>query len=388
MLCLGPLGSAPPMEIALCMIVRNEREHLPACLAAARGVVDEICIVDTGSTDGTIEVALSFGARVEEHPWADDFSAARNASLGMARSEWILVLDADEVLCDPDRARDLLLAFARRGQGTAGRVLIENTDPAGERSQVAITRFFARGVGVFQGRIHEQLVARPQWGTAAGRSGPPALAYADSGLRVEHGGYAALGAQREAKLARNVALLRSALGETPKDGYLWYQLGRTLAVAEDHQGAVEALEQGLVHCPDGASWAAHLFEIGGYSLRALGHSEQALALLDQVESTFRDRADTCFLIALLAMDCGQLERAESGFERCLGLPDPIDGPLLAESSEAARTYAPAVNLGVMKEVLGQSEPAAAWYRRALEWQPACEPALKGLQRIATATTSS
>ena len=80
------------------MIVRDEESRLPACLESIRPAVDEIVIVDTGSTDRTVEIARSFGARVEVHPWQGDFSQARNIALELACGTWILYIDADERL--------------------------------------------------------------------------------------------------------------------------------------------------------------------------------------------------------------------------------------------------------------------------------------------------
>ncbi|MFA7012885.1 MAG: glycosyltransferase [Desulfobacterales bacterium] len=84
--------------LSLCMIVKNEEKHLPRCLKSVRNVVDEMIIVDTGSTDKTIDIARIFGAKVFEFPWTGDFSAARNHSLDQATGDWILILDADEVV--------------------------------------------------------------------------------------------------------------------------------------------------------------------------------------------------------------------------------------------------------------------------------------------------
>jgi glycosyltransferase involved in cell wall biosynthesis len=84
------------------MITRNEESHLAKCLASAHNMVDEIIIVDTGSEDRTIDVARAFGARVFEMQWRDDFARARNYSLTRASGEWILVLDADEVIAPKD----------------------------------------------------------------------------------------------------------------------------------------------------------------------------------------------------------------------------------------------------------------------------------------------
>src|SRR5690348_3827247 len=84
--------------ISLCMIVKNEEKYLERCLKSVEGVVDEIIIVDTGSTDQTTEIAEKFGAKILRYQWNDDFSSARNYSLKNAKCDWILILDADEEL--------------------------------------------------------------------------------------------------------------------------------------------------------------------------------------------------------------------------------------------------------------------------------------------------
>ena len=85
-------------RLSLCMIVKNEEANLDCCLKSVRTLVDEIIVVDTGSTDRSKEIALSHGATIHDFPWNNDFSSARNESLKYATGEWILVLDADEVL--------------------------------------------------------------------------------------------------------------------------------------------------------------------------------------------------------------------------------------------------------------------------------------------------
>ena len=101
---------AQGMRLSLCMIVRDEEEMLPRTLEAIKPAVDEIIIVDTGSTDATIAIAESFGATVIEREWTGSFSDARNASLEAATGDWFLYLDADEVLVseDVDRLRGLV----------------------------------------------------------------------------------------------------------------------------------------------------------------------------------------------------------------------------------------------------------------------------------------
>ena len=84
--------------VTLSMIVKNEEEMLEACLESVAGFVDEIIVVDTGSTDRTVEIALEKGARVEHFEWCDDFSAAREYSKSLATCDYVLVLDADECM--------------------------------------------------------------------------------------------------------------------------------------------------------------------------------------------------------------------------------------------------------------------------------------------------
>jgi len=91
--------------LSLCMIVKDEEDCLARCLLSAIPVVDEIVIVDTGSTDRTKEIAKAFGAKVYDFEWTDDFSEARNLSLSKATGDWILALDADETISPLDYAR-------------------------------------------------------------------------------------------------------------------------------------------------------------------------------------------------------------------------------------------------------------------------------------------
>ena len=90
------------MGISLCIIARNEEDYLKAALSSVKPIVDEIVFVDTGSRDSTVEIAKQFTDKIFEYPWSDNFSKARNFSLEKAAQDWILVLDADEVISGED----------------------------------------------------------------------------------------------------------------------------------------------------------------------------------------------------------------------------------------------------------------------------------------------
>jgi len=92
----NPLEPPTKPVLSLCMIVKNERQNLPRCLASVKPYVDEMIVVDTGSEDGTPEIAAEYGAKVSYFEWCDDFAAARNYAISQATGDWILMPDADE----------------------------------------------------------------------------------------------------------------------------------------------------------------------------------------------------------------------------------------------------------------------------------------------------
>lgn len=98
------------LDLSLCMIVKNEELHLDRCLSSVQGIVSEIIIADTGSTDLSLSIAKRYGAHLIHLPWENDFAKARNAALQEASCSWILVLDADEELDEwkPDEILPLL----------------------------------------------------------------------------------------------------------------------------------------------------------------------------------------------------------------------------------------------------------------------------------------
>lgn len=207
--------------VSLCMIVKNEAPHLERCLLSVQGVVDEIIVVDTGSTDRTEEIATTCGARLFHYPWRDDFAQARNFSLEQATGAWILHLDADEELETETRVRLRPLLAATTADGlimtqrnfTAGTDLVRYDD-------LRITRLFRnRPEFRYEQAIHEQI--RPAIERCGGWVVP-------SDLIIWHYGYATQTAQGQQNRARrNLELLEQALEATPNDVYLHYQIGVT-----------------------------------------------------------------------------------------------------------------------------------------------------------------
>lgn len=116
---LGPMTAANSPcavgTVSLCMIVKDEIAAIGACLKNAKALADEMVVVDTGSKDRTADVATAFGARTFTYGWNGDFAAARNYSLDQAQGDWILILDADEMIASKDHGslRRLIQAHAK-----------------------------------------------------------------------------------------------------------------------------------------------------------------------------------------------------------------------------------------------------------------------------------
>ena len=214
--------------VSACLIVKNEEKFLPQCLESIKNAVDEIIIVDTGSTDRTVEIAESFGARVYHHPWRNSFSEARNHSIGYATCDWILQIDADESLEQADIP--LLHSLIRTSVHNAILVAIYSELPSG-LSKHYFTRIFRRGKGHFEGIVHNQLVFE---GCAL-----------QSEIRIQHYGYNLPGSEMQKKYKRSGDLLRQQLAEDPNNAFVLANLIRNYRNEGNYDKVIELCETGL-----------------------------------------------------------------------------------------------------------------------------------------------
>jgi glycosyltransferase involved in cell wall biosynthesis len=228
-IAMTPASVRRRTRVSLCVIARDEAEHLGSCLESAAGVVDEIVVVDTGSSDGTIAVARAHGANVLQAHWTDDFAAARNIALEQASGVWVLTLDADERLA-PESAEAFGALLAGAG-APALRLPIEEVGGSGEIEAIhSAVRLFRR---VPSHRWQRPVCERV---TAA------ATEYV--ALPIRHHGYAEP-LRRYAKLDRNRLLLERAVAAAPSDPELRQRLAWTMLVLGDPYAAAAHAEAAL-----------------------------------------------------------------------------------------------------------------------------------------------
>jgi glycosyltransferase involved in cell wall biosynthesis len=223
-------------SLSLCMIVKNEAVRLKECLEPLQSLVEEIVVVDTGSTDDTREIARVMGAKVFEFPWIGDFSAARNESIRRATGQYILWLDADDRM-DPEEIAKLreMKAGLLLNRPKAYYLLIKSSSPVdGGESSFYQLRLFPNRPGVrFAGRIHEQVNFSLQ------RLGIP---FENLAIQIRHTGYEDLSALK-GKCERNWSILEAELKQDPQNPILIFNAARTLAGMNRYREGIDYLHK-------------------------------------------------------------------------------------------------------------------------------------------------
>jgi glycosyltransferase involved in cell wall biosynthesis len=228
--------SAP--RLSVCLIVKNEEQFLGQCLQSVRDIAHQIVVVDTGSTDQTIEIAKKFNAEVHFFAWNDDFSAARNEALKYVTGDWVLSLDADEELM-PEHRHTILEEM--QSTGVMGYRLPIIDQGLEQEGCSYVPRLFRNAPGLFfVGRVHEQIfssleVRAKEWGLE-NRLGRTALL---------HHGYRKEVVDSRGKAARNLRLLQLAIEELPGEPNLVMNLGLELIRSGQLEAGLEQYREAL-----------------------------------------------------------------------------------------------------------------------------------------------
>jgi tetratricopeptide (TPR) repeat protein len=352
-------------RIALSMIVRNASATLSACIDSVRGVVDEIVIADTGSTDTTVEIARASGARIIEIPWNDDFSEARNCSLAEVRADWVLVLDADELL-DP-RAKSVIPNLCNERDVAGYQVSIRNyflsledriwdqpakpndsSLPAAKVYPAYVehenVRLFRRDPRIyFVGRVHESVGSRIEGnGLRLGRAS----------FVIHHFGLVADAETRARKnrFYRNLGKMK--VDEMPTNAQAHLELG--LAELENLGNVEDALASFENACRLNPRLGVAWFFAGVAHFR-LAKYQESIQSLQQAEKRGRRTAAAAEMIGDGHYNLGEFAEAVRAYERALKLA-PGSAPLESKC-------------GLAKVRTGAAEAGLQQVRRAVLRQP-------------------
>ena len=314
---VGAHRPAPTVSISACLIVKDEEAVLPACLGAVATFVDEVVVYDTGSTDRTVDLARAAGARVVEGYWDDHFGDARNRALDHCTGDWVLVVDADEVVTgDPAQLRESLRTAASQVDVAVVTVVSTSWSRGEAGTESRSQRLIRRGRVRWSGRLHEQLVT-----AASGEE--PVVADSATPVRLMHSGYHQEVVSEKDKGARNLRLARLELDATTpgSSGHskALSNVGRTLFVAGHPDEAVAVLEE----LKTVTGWPRLLLSAGRMCTTALISSsrlDEARAWVDVLAANEESHGNLEVARARVALAAGEVTEAERSLSSALTPP--------------------------------------------------------------------
>ena len=350
------------MSLSLCMIVKNEEAALPQCLSSVKNVVDEMIVLDTGSSDRTLHIAKQFGAKVHHFEWCNNFSAARNAALKHVTGDWILVLDADETLTANivphikavmQREEYLLINLIRQEVGAVqspyslvSRLFRNHPDIRFERPYHALV----------DDSVSVILTKEPHW----------QIGYLQ-GVAILHKGYQKTAIAQNNKYAKAQVAMEEFLATHPHDPYVCSKLGALYVETGKITKGIELLKRGVAASEENYEILYELHYHLGIAHSHLQNSQQAIyhyqaAIKLPIYPMLKLGAYNN--LGNLLKASGNLNGAKTAYETALKI-DP---------NFAAGHY----NLGMILKALGLLTDAIASYQKAIRLNPSYAEAYQNL----------
>ena len=345
-------------NISVCMIARNEEKTIADAIRSVLPVAKEIIVVDTGSTDGTMDILEKFDVRKERFKWNNNFSEARNRSLALAGSEWILVIDADEVISEKDHAKIL---DCTKNDFYHGYTLQQRTyeskpcemwclnDRLYEESSnypgYCITkpvRLFRNNKSIrYRGRIHETVI----------ESITDKSRITDSNIVIHHYGHILDPEKLKNKKRQYLNLCIEKCKDNPTDSKALFELGRLYFELEEHDKAIVEFKKAVLLDPENNWYFADL----GFALLKKGDIKEAeKALLKSIEYGGKV-AEVFSVLGLIRFKLGKKEDAENFLKEALKLDPEHIGALN--------------NYGLVCYSTGRIEKAAYIYKKITSIAP-------------------
>jgi glycosyltransferase involved in cell wall biosynthesis len=295
------------------MIVKNEARVLERCLQSCRGIADEIIVVDTGSTDSSVDIAHTNGARVIQSDWKNDFSFSRNISLEHASCVWILWLDADDVV--PIESVAIINALKKQPPSEVFGFIVKNQKPGGTGTEFVQARMFPNDPRIrFERRIHEQILLSALRIGLKLKEKPAAV--------IEHHGYADPAAMSE-KALRNVTLLLKEYEINGPDPVMAVEIADSYLITGDRQNALQwyCVTLAIPYCQSTFPHIAAQAYLGWGNI--LNKDEDHKNAADKFLRSLKlspDRVDTLYSLAVALDAQGQKEEALELLRRIVSTP--------------------------------------------------------------------
>lgn len=365
--------------VSLCMIARDSARTLRPCLQSVRPWVDEIIVVDTGSTDQTAQIAREVGATVRHFPWRDDFAAARNESLSSARGRWLFWMDSDDTI-DPENGWKLrTLVTGDHPQQILGFVLQVHC-PGGREQGPYSTATVVDHVKVFRnhpeirfcGRIHEQVLP------AIRRLGGD-IGWTD--IFVTHSGSDQSEEGRVRKQRRDLRILETELGEDPDHTFALFNMGMTLLDMGRAEEALNPLCRSLQLAGPGESHIRKIYALLAQAYSQLGRRQTALKTCGQGLEVCPGDSELLFRSGTLLQQLGHLDEAERCFHEVI---EPKRDRYFSSLDQGMLGIKAWHNLALLYQQRRQFDRSTAAWRHVLDYDRSNPAAWRGLLDVLTA----
>jgi glycosyltransferase involved in cell wall biosynthesis len=346
------------------MIVQDEEDCLLAALQSVQALTDELIMVDTGSTDRTPQLALTAGAKLFHRAWTNDFSVARNFALQQASSDWILVLDADEVLESIDSETFSALLTNDQVEGYFLRIRNILDSNQAESSDQVVRLFRNKPLYRFEGAIHEQ--AAPAILRVNNGNG-----LASAPLTIDHFGYLKERLHSKEKFTRNSEIIKQELQRNPDNPFLLYCLGLEYYQQDSISEGLNQLSKALGHMSGHEGYFEDVLLNLAHGYLRLEEITPLIDFLSKALSMYPAHADFLFLRGSAYFQQGNYPKAVEDLERSLKI-----GTL-----KLATSYQVSCLLGDVYHSSGNFQQAYATYLLALEASPSSSYPWQQLLRL-------
>ncbi len=345
-------------SLSLCMIIKNEAEALPRCLASVQDQVDEMIVLDTGSTDESGAIARSFGAQVFSYTWADDFSAARNVSLSYAQGDWILVLDADEILV-PEALEALRSQLSRPDLLVIN--LLRQEVGAAQSPYSLVSRLFRRHPAIQFSRPYHALIDDSV--LALQQQEPHWQILTVSDIVIRHEGYQPGAIAARQKFERAQLAMEQYLATHPDDTYDAGKLGALYIEMGHWQQGIALLERGLAQAQQ---MPCHTDPHNRYELHYhLALAQSRLGQTDAAADHYQQALEQPLLPILKLGAYNNLARLLQAEGFGVAALELYETAIAIDPQFATGYY----NLGMLKRQQGDLAGAIAAYETALHLNP-------------------
>lgn len=368
----------PLSKISLCMIAKNEESNIERCLASVRSFVDEMIVVDTGSTDRTVSLCELAGAQVYHFEWNNNFADARNYSLSQATGDWILWMDADEVL-EVTEGADWKTRLAEETAPVLNVHLINyigDKIDLNETYHIAHTRLFRNHIGLcFLYSIHETLNVEQLFINENALTELKQI----QGLTIYHYGYLQEYVSAKQKSDRNLLMLLDELKVKDRNPWTEYHLASEYYRIENFEKAYEFVNLSISRFINKQKLPPSLLYKLKYScLISLGRTENIPAGIDKAVMLYPDYVDLFFFKGVALYLNKRYNSALQVFDQCLTMGEDNIQHLTLKGAGSFHAF---YYKGLCYEKTNKHKFAVEAFTEALRLNPNYEHAIEGLTRL-------